>query len=146
MLMKSGNQTLNILMEGLKPTEVNIPSEIESLKTKLTESIRPAMLFEVDEEDKADNKEDKKKDKDDKDSKKKVKWYKDVQDALDKKQNPVAPTQVGAMKAIGIPDDDKGVNRGLFNKKLRRVKNDEGGVYEFNEDELARLRAVIGIG
>jgi hypothetical protein len=49
------------------------------------------------------------------------------------------------MKAMGTPDDDKGVNRGLFNKKLRKVTNKEGGVYMFNVDELAKLRAVIGV-
>jgi hypothetical protein len=90
--------------------------------------------------------EDKEKDKDDEeDEKTKVKWYKDVQNSLDKDKNPTAPTQVGVMKAIGIPDDKKGVNRGLFNKKLRRVTNSEGGVYMFNTDELAKIRAVIGI-
>jgi hypothetical protein len=138
--MAKNTDILKILMEGLQPTDTNIPSELDLLKNRLSESVRPAMLVE-DEDEK-----DKEKDKDDEeDEKTKVKWYKDVQNSLDKDKNPTAPTQVGVMKAIGIPDDKKGVNRGLFNKKLRRVTNSEGGVYMFNTDELAKIRAVIGI-
>lgn len=142
--MSKENSTLNILLEGLTPVNTNIPSDLEFLKSKLSESIRPAMLVE-DEDDKKDKGEKTKENKDDDDKKTVAKWYKDVQNSLDKDKNPIAPSQVGVMKAMGIPDDDKGVNRGLFNKKLRKVTNKEGGVYMFNVDELAKLRAVIGV-
>lgn len=142
--MSKENSTLNILLEGLNPMEANIPSDLEFLKSRLTESIKPAML--VEDEDGKTEKEKKEKEKKDKDDEKTVaKWYKDVQNSLDKDKNPIAPTQVGVMKAMGIPDDDKGVNRGLFNKKLRKVTNKDGGVYMFNVEELAKLRSVIGI-
>lgn len=138
--MTKNLEILKILMEGLKPTDTNIPSELEVLKNKLYESLRPTILIEVEDE------KDKKKDKDDEeDNKTKAKWYKDVQNTMDKDKNPTAPTQVGLMKAIGTPDDAKGVNRGLFNKKLRRVTNSEGGIYMFNTEELAKIRAVIGV-
>jgi hypothetical protein len=78
--------------------------------------------------------------------KKKVDSYPDVRRAMNKKLNPTAPTQVGVMKAIGIPDDKKGINRGLFNKKLRRVKNpDTGSIYKFDEDELTDVRRALDI-
>jgi hypothetical protein len=142
--MSKENSTLNILLEGLEPAQTNIPSDLEFLKSKLSESIKPAMLVE-DEDDKRDDDEKAKEKKDKEDEKTVAKWYKDVQNSLDKDKNPTAPSQVGVMKAMGIPDDEKGVNRGLFNKKLRKVTNKDGGVYMFNVDELAKLRAVIGV-
>lgn len=80
-----------------------------------------------------------------KDDEKRSKWYTDVQNALDKSKNPTAPSQVGVMKSMGIADDKKGVNRSLWGKKLHREKNDEGGVYEFSFDELAQIRAILGM-
>tara|TARA_R110000851_G_scaffold115810_4_gene241806 strand:- start:2109 stop:2465 length:357 start_codon:yes stop_codon:yes gene_type:complete len=78
--------------------------------------------------------------------KKKVDTYPDVRRAMNKKLNPTASTQVGVMKAIGIPDDKKGVNRGLFNKKLRRKKNpDSGSIYKFDEEELTGVRRALDI-
>lgn len=78
--------------------------------------------------------------------KKKVDSYPDVRRAMNKKLNPTAPSQVGVMKAIGLPDDKKGINRGLFNKKLRRVKNpDTGSIYKFDEDELTDVRRALDI-
>jgi hypothetical protein len=136
--MSKKNPTLNILLEGLEPVTSNKPSDLEFLRKRLSETIQPAMLFE-------DEDESEKEKKDKEDERTVAKWYKDVQNSLDKDKNPIAPSQVGVMKAMGIPDDEKGVNRGLFNKKLRKVKNKEGGVYMFNVDELAKLRAVIGI-
>jgi hypothetical protein len=69
--------------------------------------------------------------------------YSDIRNALDRDKNPTAPTQVGVMKAIGLNDDEKGVNRSLFGKKLHQEKNDDGGLYQFDDDELARIRAVL---
>jgi hypothetical protein len=88
--------------------------------------------------------------KDDSDAKKdddetRSKWYTDVQNALDKTKNPTAPSHVGVMKSMGVSDDEKGVNRSLWGKKLHRDKNDEGGVYEFSFDELAQIRAILGM-
>lgn len=76
--------------------------------------------------------------------KKKIDTYPDVRRAMNKKLNPTAPTQVGLMKSIGITDDKKGVNRALFNKKLRRTKNpDSGSIYKFDEDELTDVRKAL---
>lgn len=72
-----------------------------------------------------------------------IRDYTDVQNALNKTKNPTGPSQVGIMKAMGIEDDEKGVNRSLFGKKLHQDKNDEGGTYQFNDDELATIRGII---
>tara|TARA_R110000772_G_scaffold17946_3_gene50096 strand:+ start:207820 stop:208176 length:357 start_codon:yes stop_codon:yes gene_type:complete len=69
--------------------------------------------------------------------------YTDVQHALDKNKNLTAPTQVGIMKAMGIEDDKDGVNRSLFGKKLHQEKNDEGGRYQFDDDELGTIRGLL---
>jgi len=88
--------------------------------------------------------EDKEKDEKDGDKEKNTKKdYSDVQLALDKDRDPTAPSQVGVMKKMGIPDDKKGVNRSLFGKKLHQEKNDEGGLYQFDDKELSRLRGII---
>lgn len=71
--------------------------------------------------------------------------YTDIQNALDTDKNPTAPSQVGIMKSMGISDDEKGVNRSLFGKKLHQEKNDEGGLYQFNDDELAKIRGILQI-
>jgi len=62
---------------------------------------------------------------------------------MDKDKNPTAPSQVGLMKAIGIPDDKKGTNRGKFNKELNQDTNDEGGLYQFSKKLLAKIRAKL---
>ncbi len=78
--------------------------------------------------------------------KKKVDTYPDVRRAMNKKLNPTAPSQVGVMKSIGITDDEKGVHRALFNKKLHRKKNpDSGSIYKFDEDELTGVRRALDI-
>jgi hypothetical protein len=78
--------------------------------------------------------------------KKKVDTYPDVRRAMNKRLNPTAPSQVGVMKSIGISDDDKGVHRALFNKKLHRKKNpDTGSIYKFDEDELTGVRRALDI-
>lgn len=74
----------------------------------------------------------------------KAKWYVDVQNALNKDKNPLGPSQVSVMKAIGVEDDEKGINRSLFGKKLHREENSDGGIYEFSKEELGKIRAAIG--
>lgn len=71
--------------------------------------------------------------------------YSDVVNTLDKSKKPTAPSQVGVMKAMGIADDESGVNRSLFGKKLHQEKNDEGGLYQFNDEELGQIRGILGI-
>jgi hypothetical protein len=52
-------------------------------------------------------------------------------------------TQAGVMQASGIGDADNATDRSLFSKKLRKVKNDEGGLYKFNDDELSSISKVV---
>tara|TARA_B100000927_G_scaffold229626_1_gene189497 strand:- start:579 stop:923 length:345 start_codon:yes stop_codon:yes gene_type:complete len=111
-------------------------------KDLIKNMIRESLLSEKKVESKSKEKEDSK---DKEEDEQRSKWYTDVQNALDKDKNPTAPSQVGVMKSMGIPDDKKGVNRSLWGKKLHRDKNDEGGVYEFSFDELAQIRAILGM-
>tara|TARA_R110002050_G_scaffold131289_2_gene253074 strand:+ start:10273 stop:10638 length:366 start_codon:yes stop_codon:yes gene_type:complete len=69
--------------------------------------------------------------------------YSDVKNSLDKDKNPTAPSHVGIMKSMGIENDEGGIARSLFGKKLRQEKNSEGGVYQFDDDDLAKIRAII---
>lgn len=56
------------------------------------------------------------------------------------------PSMVDIMKLTGVEDDEKGVNRSLFRKKVKQIKNaDTGSYYQFDEDELAKVRAAIDI-
>jgi hypothetical protein len=50
-------------------------------------------------------------------------------------------SQVMAAAGMGSPKD--ATDRSLFSKKVRREKNDEGGLYQFNEKELASIMKVI---
>ena len=47
------------------------------------------------------------------------------------------------MSAAGLGSSDNATDRSLFSKKLRREKNDEGGVYQFNDEELGTIMKVI---
>lgn len=69
--------------------------------------------------------------------------YTDIQHALDKDKNPTGPSHVGIMKSMGIEDDKNGVNRSLFGKKVHQDRNEDGGLYQFNDDELATIRGII---
>lgn len=51
--------------------------------------------------------------------------------------------QSQVMAAAGLGDPKSATDRSLFSKKLRREKNELGGVYEFNEDELAAVTKVV---
>jgi hypothetical protein len=70
--------------------------------------------------------------------------YADVQRAFKKLGG---PSMVDIMiLALGLPDDDKGVNRSLFRKKVKQVKNKEtGSIYQFDDEELTKVRTAIGI-
>jgi hypothetical protein len=67
--------------------------------------------------------------------------YNDVQNYFEKD---LAFSQVAVMKkALGWPDDKVGANRSLFGKMLHQEKNDEGGLYQFDDDQLDRVRTAI---
>jgi len=67
--------------------------------------------------------------------------YNDVQNYFDKD---LAFSQVAVMKkALGWEDDKVGANRSLFGKMLHQDKNDEGGLYQFDADQLDRVRTAI---
>ena len=85
----------------------------------------------------------KKEEKSDDKEKNTKKDYSDIQLALDKDKDPTAPSQVGVMKKMGIPDDENGVNRSLFGKKLHQEKNEDGSYYQFDDKELSRIRGII---
>lgn len=67
--------------------------------------------------------------------------YQDIRDEFNKG----VIKQVGIMKMMGIPDDEKGTNRSLFRKKLFQEKNEDGSYYQFTEDEVAEIRALIDL-
>lgn len=67
--------------------------------------------------------------------------YNDVQNYFEKD---LAFSQVAVMKkALGWEDDKVGANRSLFGKMLHQDKNDEGGLYQFDADQLDRVRTAI---
>lgn len=70
--------------------------------------------------------------------------YADVQRAF---KRIGGPSMVDIMiLALGIPDDEKGVNRSLFRKKVKQVKNKEtGSIYQFDDEELTKVRTALGI-
>jgi hypothetical protein len=47
------------------------------------------------------------------------------------------------MGAAGLGSPDNASDRSLFSKKLRKEKNDEGGQYLFNTEDLAQIIKVI---
>ena len=69
--------------------------------------------------------------------------YSDVKRVIEKIGG---PSMVDVMKLTGVPDDESGTNRSLFRKKLKQVKNkDTGSYYQFDDNELARVRAALDI-
>ena len=71
------------------------------------------------------------------------KSYPDVQRAFKKLGG---PSMVDIMKLIGIEDDDKGVNRSLFGKKVHQTRNpDTGSYYQFDDTELDAVRTALDI-
>lgn len=47
------------------------------------------------------------------------------------------------MAAAGLGDPNSATDRSLFSKKIRREKNDEGGLYMFSDEDLDRIIKVI---
>jgi hypothetical protein len=69
--------------------------------------------------------------------------YTDVRRAFEKIGG---PSMVDVMKLTGTPDDEKGVNRSLFRKKVKQIKNkDTGSYYQFSDEELNQVRAALDI-
>lgn len=69
--------------------------------------------------------------------------YTDVRRAFEKLGG---PSMVDIMVLIGTPDDEKGVNRSLFRKKVKQIKNkDTGSYYQFSDEELNQVRAALDI-
>lgn len=67
--------------------------------------------------------------------------YADVQRAFKRLGG---PSMVDIMVMIGIPDDKTGTNRSLFRKKVLQKKNkDTGSIYQFDDEELDKVRAAI---
>ncbi len=67
--------------------------------------------------------------------------YGDVQNYFTKD---LAFSQVDVMKkALGWEDDETGTNRSLFGKMLHQEKNDEGGLYQFDNQQIDRIRTAI---
>jgi len=69
--------------------------------------------------------------------------YADVRRAIEKLGG---PSMVDVMQIMGIPNDEKAVNRSLFRKKVKQIKNKEtGSIYQFDDNELPRVRAALDI-
>lgn len=98
------------------------------IKEILRESLTP-QLKEEDKEPTSDKKDDKKFEKD----------YSEVQSKL---QNTMLK-QSQVMLAAGMGDPKNATDRSLFSKKVRKDKNDEGGLYMFDEKELASVIKVL---
>jgi hypothetical protein len=77
-----------------------------------------------------------------KEQKKKLKKdYSDVKNYFNKD---LSYSQVDVMKdALGWEDDEVGTNRSLFGKMVHQEKNDEGGLYQFNNKQIASIRSTI---
>jgi len=77
-----------------------------------------------------------------KEQKKKLK--KDYSDVRNYFEKDLAYSQVDVMKnALSWEDDEVGTNRSLFGKMLHQEKNDEGGLYQFNNKQIAAIRSTI---
>ena len=73
---------------------------------------------------------------------KNVNYEKDYSEVQRKLQDTMLKqSQVMAASGLGSPDD--ATARSLFSKKVRKDKNDEGGQYLFNDEELAAIVKVI---
>lgn len=69
--------------------------------------------------------------------------YTDIRRAFEKLGG---PSMVDVMQLTGTPDDEKGINRSLFRKKVKQIKNkDTGSYYQFDDKELPQVRAALDI-
>lgn len=115
------------------------------LRDKIKELVRESLLREKGANDKSNPNQDKSKGSTDKREANTKRDYSDIQNALNKDKNPTAPSHVGVMKSMGIEDDEAGVNRSLFGKKVHQERNSEGGLYQFDEKEAAIIRGIVGL-
>jgi hypothetical protein len=99
-------------------------------KTKIKELLRESFLKYINEKD---EKEEKKRDKDVEID------YGEVQRKLDGTM--LKASQVMASAGLGNPKN--ATDRSLFSKKVRREKNEDGSIYQFNDEELASIIKVI---
>lgn len=108
------------------------------IRIRLKEELKELfILSESEKEEKDDEKKEKKKGQGGK------KDYSDVRRAFEKLGG---PSMVDVMKLTGISDDEKGVNRSLFRKKVKQIKNkDTGSFYQFDDEELNGVRAALNI-
>jgi hypothetical protein len=117
----------------------------ENIKNKLREGLLDK-LREAGKDPQGDTQVNHNKNADDSDAKKKdnrgtKKDYNDIQNYF---QKDLSFSQVDVMKkALGWKDDPSGVNRSLFGKMLHQDRNDEGGLYQFDDDQLDRVRTAI---
>jgi len=100
-------------------------------KTKIKELLRETFVAPiVEKEEKEEN---------DKKNKNTEKDYGEVTRKLDGTM--LKASQV--MAAAGLGNPKNATDRSLFSKKVRREKNDEGGLYQFNDEELAKIMKII---
>jgi len=50
---------------------------------------------------------------------------------------------VRRMKGDGWGTNDEATNRSKFRKKVKKMSNDEGGTYLFDEDELTQVQKIL---
>jgi tetraacyldisaccharide-1-P 4'-kinase len=84
----------------------------------------------------------KKKKSEEKEKEKEKETISDYQD-LENKLIGTMLKQSQVMAAAGLGNPKSATDRSLFSKKLRKEKNDLGGVYQFNDDELASVTKVV---
>ena len=117
------------------------------VKTRLKEALDE--LFDIDEAKRGKTPSDKDRDEKLKGLKKgpnKERGRKDYSDVRRAFEKLGGPSMVDVMKLTGIPDDEKGVNRSLFRKKVKQIKNKEtGSYYQFDDEELNQVRAALDI-
>jgi hypothetical protein len=74
----------------------------------------------------------------------KKKLKKDYSDVRNYFNKDLSYSQVDVMKdALGWEDDEVGTNRSLFGKMVHQEKNEDGGLYQFNNKQLAAIRSTI---
>jgi hypothetical protein len=120
----------------------------ENIKTKLREGLLDKLREAGKNQEETPSAEHKQKQRDDsasdakrKDKRGTKKDYNDIQNYFKKD---LSFSQVDVMKkALDWEDDESGVNRSLFGKMLHQDRNDEGGLYQFDDDQLDRVRTAI---
>jgi hypothetical protein len=113
----------------------------KDIRIRLKEELEE--LFSISETEKEDGDDAKSNKNNDKAGEGNKKDYSDVRRSFEKLGG---PSMVDVMKLTGIKDDEKGVNRSLFRKKVKQIKNkDTGSYYQFDDEELNGVRAALDI-